>query len=80
MTSRLGRLATGLVLGSLLIGSFHTHAEIVEEIVAWVDGDIITRSDLEAAEQALVATLYREFTGAELDRRVQEQRGCHCGR
>ena len=74
MKSSFGRLATSLVLGSLLIGSVHSHAEIVEEIVAWVDGDIITRSDLEAAEQALVATLYREYTGAELDRRVQEQR------
>lgn len=43
------------------------HAEVVEEIVAWVDGDIITKSDVDQEEEALTADLYRRFSGDELD-------------
>jgi parvulin-like peptidyl-prolyl isomerase len=46
-------------------------AEVIEEIVAVVDGEIITRSEFEEEEQALLAEAYRRFTGAELDRQVE---------
>ena len=49
-------------------------AEMVEEIVAWVNGDIITRSELELAEQVSMQDAYRTYSGAELDRFVEEIR------
>jgi len=48
------------------------HAEIVEEIVAVVNGDIVTKSELAAEEEALTAEVYKQFTGAELDKKVEE--------
>ncbi len=63
-------LAVGLVGAAMLPGSGPARAEVLEEIVALVDGDIITKSDLETEEQAMVAEIYRRFTGDELDRRV----------
>ena len=50
--------------------SFPAHAEIVEEIVAWVNGDIITRSEYETEEQLALGDIYRQFTGSELDKQV----------
>ena len=49
-------------------------AEVIEEIVAKVNDDIITKSDLEGEEQATVAELYRRYTGDELDRQVHAAR------
>jgi len=49
-------------------------AEMVEEIVAKVNDDIITKSDLEGEEQATVSELYRRYTGDELDRQVRSAR------
>ncbi len=49
-------------------------AEVLEEIVAYVDSDIITKTDLEAEEQTLVAEIYRQYAGQELDRVLQERR------
>jgi len=49
-------------------------AEVIEEIVAKVNDDIITMSELQREEQALIADLYREYTGAELDRNVAAAR------
>ena len=51
-----------------------SRAELVEEIVAWVNGEIITRSELEDEEKAMVAEVYRAYTGADLDQRVTELR------
>jgi parvulin-like peptidyl-prolyl isomerase len=47
------------------------NAEMVEEIVAWVNGDIIILSDIEEEEQLLVADAYRRYTGEELDKQVK---------
>lgn len=44
--------------------------EILDDIVAWVNGDIITRSQYEAEEQAMTAEAYRRLTGEELDQRL----------
>jgi len=49
-------------------------AEVLEEIVAYVDSDIITKTELDAEEQALVAETYRQYAGQELDRVLQERR------
>jgi peptidyl-prolyl cis-trans isomerase SurA len=46
-------------------------AEVVEEIVAWVNGDIITMSDLKNEEQLMIAEAYRRYTGDELDNYVE---------
>jgi peptidyl-prolyl cis-trans isomerase SurA len=48
--------------------------EVVEEIVAKVNDDIITRSDLESEEQALVAELYKTYSGEKLDEQVAATR------
>jgi peptidyl-prolyl cis-trans isomerase SurA len=49
-------------------------AELVEEIVAKVNDDIITKSDLEQEEQATVAELYRQYSGSDLDEKVRTTR------
>jgi len=61
----------------LLVGSLHldltpqARGEIVEEIIAWVDGDIITRSDLEREESDLIETVRQRYSGDELRRRLE---------
>ena len=45
-------------------------AELLEEIVAWVNGEIITRSEFEDEEKTMLAEVYRSSTGADLDERV----------
>jgi peptidyl-prolyl cis-trans isomerase SurA len=49
-------------------------SEVLEEIVAKVNDDIITMSELEREEQSLMAEIYRQFTGDALDAQVQEVR------
>lgn len=46
--------------------------EVIEEVVAKVNDDVITKSELETREQAVLAELYRTYTGAELDQKVAE--------
>ena len=46
---------------------------VLEEIVARVNNRIITLADLERGRQSLREELAREFTGAELDKTVQER-------
>ena len=42
-------------------------AEVIEEIVALVDGDILTKSEYDEQEQSMIQDIYRRYTGAELD-------------
>lgn len=49
-------------------------AEVVEEIVAWVNGDIVTKSDLDQEEKMILSETYRRFSGAELDEQVRKVR------
>jgi parvulin-like peptidyl-prolyl isomerase len=44
--------------------------EILDDIVAWVNGDIITLSQYETEERAMVAEARRRFGGEELEKRV----------
>jgi peptidyl-prolyl cis-trans isomerase SurA len=48
------------------------HAEVVDEIVAKVNDDIVTKSDLDTEEQGLLQELYRRHSGTELDAQVAE--------
>jgi parvulin-like peptidyl-prolyl isomerase len=45
-------------------------AEVIEEIVALVDGDILTKSEYDEQEQVTIQDIYRRFAGEELDRAV----------
>lgn len=49
-------------------------AEVIEEIVAWVNGDIITKSDMDQEEQTLLSDVYRRYTGPELDAQLKKAR------
>ncbi|HEX5042534.1 MAG TPA: peptidyl-prolyl cis-trans isomerase [Candidatus Polarisedimenticolaceae bacterium] len=63
------RIASFLfLLGAVL----PARAEVLEEIVAKVNDEIITKTDLEAEDQAMTAELYRSLSGPELDRRLSE--------
>ncbi|MCP3982002.1 MAG: hypothetical protein GY716_22080 [bacterium] len=62
-----------VLLGAIFVAP--PRAEIVEEIVAWVNGDIITKTDMDDEEQGLIAEAYRRFTGDELDEKVNTLRG-----
>ena len=57
-----------------LMAAMPARSEVLEEIVAKVNDDIITMSELEREEQGLMAELYRQFTGEALDAQVQEAR------
>jgi len=45
-------------------------AEVIEEIVALVDGDILTKSEYDEQEQSMVQDIYRRYAGAELDKAI----------
>lgn len=49
-------------------------AEVIEEIVAKVNDDVITKSEFEAAEQESVAEAYRRLSGEQLDRELKRMR------
>ena len=68
------KFKTVLIAVALVCLTLPAAAEVIEEIVAVVDDEIITRSDFEEEEQALLAQAYSTFTGAELDRQVQKIR------
>ena len=74
MTTGPFRRAAWCALGVSLVAAPIARAEVVEEIVAWVNGEIITSSELEDEEKAMVAEVYRAYTGADLDQRVAELR------
>ena len=49
-------------------------AEVIEEIVALVDGDILTKSEYDDQEQSTIQDIYRRYAGAELDKAVSAVR------
>jgi len=62
------RFAAVLVL---LLGLAPARAEVIEEVVAKVNDDVITKSDLDTEEQGLLQELYRRFSGPDLDAQVK---------
>ena len=70
-----GRLCRCCLMATLAFFGFAVaNAEVIEEIVAKVEGDIITLSEYRQEEQALVQELYTRFTGEELDAIVERER------
>lgn len=65
-----------LALAAVLLAAFTglARAEIIEEVVAWVNGQILTRSDLLERESQVLAQLSVQFSGAEFDERAVEVR------
>jgi parvulin-like peptidyl-prolyl isomerase len=63
----IGKLAAAIAV-AIAAGSLR--AEVIDEIVAKVNEDIVTKSDLDTEEQALLQELYRRYSGAELDEQV----------
>ena len=57
-----------------LMAAMPARSEVLEEIVAKVNDDIITMSEIENEEQILMAELYRQYTGETLDAQVVEAR------
>jgi peptidyl-prolyl cis-trans isomerase SurA len=72
--SSVRKITTLVFVSVLLFLAAGSRAEVIEEIVAKVNDDIITKSDLEGEEQATLAELYRRYTGDELDRQVRAAR------
>ncbi len=60
------------VAAALAIGAGMALAEVVDEIVAKVNDDIVTKSDLDTEEQGMLQDLYRRFSGTDLDGKVAE--------
>jgi parvulin-like peptidyl-prolyl isomerase len=70
--NRISKIATVALAGAFLAGmGVPAEAEVIEEIVAWVNGEIITRSELEQEEQSMMSEVYRRYTGEELDEQVR---------
>ena len=70
---RISKIAAVALAGASMFGiPAPAGAEVIEEIVAWVNGEIITRSELEEEEQAMMAEVYRRHTGEELDEQVRQ--------
>ena len=67
--------ATGLLLAGCWLVAAPVAAEVVDEIVAIINGDILTKSDLEDQEQVLISEAYSRLTGSELDQQVEGIRG-----
>jgi peptidyl-prolyl cis-trans isomerase SurA len=67
------RIGAGLLLAVLagLLGGGGARGEVIEEVVAKVNDDVITRTDLQQEEQETLADLYRAYTGRDLDERVK---------
>jgi len=72
MKSVFHRCAVGLGVAAMFVVPAPVQGEVVEEIVAWINGDIITLSDLNESEQMRLADVYRQQTGEELDQQVKE--------
>jgi parvulin-like peptidyl-prolyl isomerase len=65
-----------LILGFFFLASLFMYhafpAEVIEEIVAKVNDDIITKSEFEKNESTLTSEIYANFTGEELDEKLKE--------
>jgi len=67
VVSRWPVIAAGALLACGL-----ARAEVIDEIVAKVNDDIVTKSELESEEDGVVQELYRRYSGTELDGRVAD--------
>src|SRR5881394_732949 len=73
LSTRAGHAIAAVAILALLGGQASTaRGEVVEEIVAWVNGEIITKSDLDQEEKMMLGEIYKRFSGAALDQQVKE--------
>jgi parvulin-like peptidyl-prolyl isomerase len=68
------RTALALAAAVALAAVAPLPAAVVEEIAAWVNGDIITRSELQQREATMVAQLASRLVGDELDKQLERGR------
>ncbi len=68
------RIGVSCGLGLLLLAALPgaTRAAIVEEIVAKVNNRIVTKSEFEERSQYILSQIYKDHSGADLDRQVKE--------
>jgi peptidyl-prolyl cis-trans isomerase SurA len=68
------KLPRWLLAGSatLLLSWGCARAEVIDEIVAKINDDIVTKSDLDTEEQGMLQELYRRYSGTELDAQVKD--------
>jgi parvulin-like peptidyl-prolyl isomerase len=66
--------ACGLGLLLVLTAASLPRAAVIEEIAAWVNGQIITRSQLLERERQVVAQLSSRYVGDELDKEAERAR------
>jgi peptidyl-prolyl cis-trans isomerase SurA len=71
MTRTVPRLL-GVFAATLFLSGGWASAEVVDEIVAKVNDDIVTKSEMDTEEQGMLQELYRRFSGTELDGQVAE--------
>src|SRR5262245_40653600 len=71
---RMSRSRSAVIAVAALIacGAATSRAEVLDEIVAKVSEDIVTKSDLESEEQGALQELYKQYSGTELDNRVAQ--------
>jgi parvulin-like peptidyl-prolyl isomerase len=74
MTIRIIRAASCALLCAVFLFVGQVRAEVIEEIVAWVGGEIITLSEMQQIEEEIIAELYSRYTGEELDSQVKQAR------
>jgi len=67
-------LLVALITVATLVPFGTPRAEVVEEIAAWVNGQIITRSDLLERERAMTSQLSSKLVGDELDHELKRMR------
>ena len=72
MTTRFARTHIAAVAALLVVVSAPAvRAEVIEEIAAWVNGQIITRSQLVEREQSMTTQLSSRLVGDELDHELE---------
>jgi len=55
---------------TIVLSAGLAQAEVLDEIVAKVNEDIVTKSDLDVEEQGMLQELYKRYSGSELDTQV----------
>ncbi|MEE9217970.1 MAG: peptidyl-prolyl cis-trans isomerase [Acidobacteriota bacterium] len=61
-------------MGALLASTMAARAEVIEEIVARINDDIVTLSSMKERELQIVGALFSRYSGHELDEKVREAR------
>jgi parvulin-like peptidyl-prolyl isomerase len=74
MKRRCTRAVAAIWVLAMFLSLGAARAEVVEEIVAWVNGEIIAKSEMDQEEKMILGEAYRRYTGAELDEQVRKVR------